>query len=241
MRTCGRRVQQWHKSRQSAENKKVKDEEAQLRKIAKDMAKGVKKYWEEVEKLIEDRHKMIYDEKNSRLLMRKQQRILANAEELTTELRADLGGEQDAEESDASSSSSILEEDNEDTLELEEKLAAESGEQNANELKELEEMAEMDLDLDALRAQLATMDEDGEDEEAASDAEVEDDDDDDEKMIHSSKEGEKAEIGKTMDEKMMQDIIADLKEAEPRGVDLSTTKVKVNVPFLMNTPYTLRE
>jgi len=240
MRTCGRRVQQYHKSRQSAENKKVKDEEAQLRKIAKDMAKGVKKYWEEVEKLIEDRHKMIYDEKNNRLLMRKQQRILANAEELTTELRADLGGEQDAEESEASSSSSLMEEDNEDTLELEEKLAAEEGEQNENELKELEEMAEMDLDLDALRAKLAAMDEDGEYEEAASDAELEEDDDDDEK-IQSNKGGENAETGKTMDEKMMQDIIADLKEAEPRGVDLSTTKVKVNVPELMNEKYSLRE
>eukprot|EP00667_Euglena_gracilis_P018097 EG_transcript_19195 len=171
-KTCARRVQQWHRSKESAEQKKAKDDEEHLRKVARTMARGVKKYWEDVEKLIEDRHKLIHDEKQNRLLMRKQQRIIANAEELTTELRADLEG--DGDESEASSSSSVNtadmeEEDNEETLEQEELLAREEGETYEGEVEDLKRLAEMDLD--ELRAKLAEMEE-AEDTDTAAGAET---------------------------------------------------------------------
>eukprot|EP00670_Eutreptiella_braarudii_P009965 CAMPEP_0174307234 /NCGR_PEP_ID=MMETSP0810-20121108/985_1 /TAXON_ID=73025 ORGANISM="Eutreptiella gymnastica-like, Strain CCMP1594" /NCGR_SAMPLE_ID=MMETSP0810 /ASSEMBLY_ACC=CAM_ASM_000659 /LENGTH=2121 /DNA_ID=CAMNT_0015414221 /DNA_START=114 /DNA_END=6476 /DNA_ORIENTATION=- len=240
--TCGKRVQQWHKARQAAESKKVKDEEEQVRKIAKTMAKGVKKFWEEIDKLIEDKHKMISDEKNNRLLMRKQQKIIANAEELTTELRADFGAD-DEEHSEASSSSSVSadsnEEDNEDTLEQEEMLAAEAGETDENELKDLEEMAEMDLE--ELQAKIAAAME-ADDNEENGDMEV----DEEEEEEEENEKGKETEPGaqhtaKAMDEKMMDDILADLKKSQPDGVDLSTATVKVKLPFLMNPQYQLRE
>ena len=79
-----------HQSQQTKEKKKVKDEEINLRKLASQMGKSVKKFWAQVEQLVRYKHQSKVDQKRKKVMEMKQDLLVTQTEKFSSMLSKEM-------------------------------------------------------------------------------------------------------------------------------------------------------
>eukprot|EP01080_Neovahlkampfia_damariscottae_P009323 gene9323-1410_t len=265
------KIQHQHYTIISRENKKKKEEEIQIRKVASKMSKMIQKeFWSKVSKIVEMKHQSRIQETIDKSLARKREHLVKHTENISKMLSKELENPSTTPMSPTSSvalssprSTSQIqedfdeedfekeEEDDESTLIEEEKMA--NGDDRADEISKLQD--ESELSLEELLAQYGLKkgttttlqgdndeDDEMEEEEEDIDETEEEEEEEDVMTVEPSTETKTDDTSKNLSSKERITEAATFAEsAQPQGYTLSTTKILTAVPTLLNPKYTLRE
>ncbi len=85
-----KQVMKYHHMQETREQRKVKEEEQQLRRVASGIAREVKKFWQKVEKVVEFKRQAVLDEKKKEALGKQMENLVVQTKRYTEMIAQDM-------------------------------------------------------------------------------------------------------------------------------------------------------